>query len=185
MQKKLKLKKSAVLLTSLVLVMTAVAGGTLAFLLDTADPVVNTFEPSEVPIEVHEDIKNGYKENVQIKNTGNVDAYIRAKVLVNWIDSEGNIVPSVPQEYTRTENTEMFAKNTGWVYYDEDGFYYYIRKVGSNESTDILIGECKMFYDGTDEPQYRLQVDIIAQSIQAEPSSVVETEWGIDPTTLN
>jgi len=186
MQKKLNFKKSAVLLTSLVLVMTAVVGGTLAFLLDTAGPVENTFTPSEVPIEVWEDVKNGYKENVQIKNTGNVDAYIRAKVLVNWVTTgdDGNkyIVPEsqMPAGYGK----DISYGTDGWKYNEEDGFYYYTSKVGSQVLTNNLINVCEMTYNGEGAPQYELQVDIIAQSIQAEPENVVLTEWGVNPESL-
>lgn len=47
-------KKSIALLASLVLVVGIAAGGTLAWLIDDTDPVVNTFSTSDVDIDLNE-----------------------------------------------------------------------------------------------------------------------------------
>ena len=38
------------------------------------------------------------KKNVTVTNTGNVDAFIRAAIIVTWKDSAGNIAATVPVE---------------------------------------------------------------------------------------
>lgn len=174
--------KSILLLASMILVIIAVVGGTLAFLLDTAGPVENTFTPSEVPIEVMEYLDGSTKSNVRIKNTGNVDAYIRAKVIVNWKKTTGEIVASVPAGYIY----DLESPETGWVLHN--GYYYFTSKVEPQTETETyLIPRCTVKMP--ENPEYELQVDIIAQSIQADGEDAngrtpAEIAWGVNPATL-
>ncbi len=54
-------KKTVALLLAVVLVLGAVVGGTLAYLMDTTSSVVNTFAAGDVDIELSETTGNSYK----------------------------------------------------------------------------------------------------------------------------
>ncbi len=167
-------KKIILLAVSLLLVMFAAIGGTVAYLIDTTGEVKNTFVPASVPPEVVEEIKDNVKKNVAIKNTGNVDAYIRVKVVVTWKDASGNVykdAPKVITDYTWT------AGDSKWKLYN-DGFYYYTEPVPAGKSTAVLFTDCAP-KPGKAPEGYSLSVDIHAQSVQAEPADVVEKTWGV------
>ena len=82
-------------------VVVVLAVPTLAFLLSRTDPVVNSFQPSKVTCEINETFENGVKTDVSVKNTGNTTAYIRASIVVSWVDESGNIsaVPPLANTY--------------------------------------------------------------------------------------
>ena len=187
--KKRMKKRSVILLSSLLLLVGLAVGATLAYIFADSGRLTNTFTPAEVKCEVKEDYNWKVKENVQIQNTGNVDAYIRAMVFVNWMDvSTSQIVPTpeggdISYEYDRTK----------WVLHT-DGYYYYTAKVPKDGLTTNLINSIEpptLPQDVTDAAngnayasRYMLNVEIIAEAIQAEPKDVVTTYWHVDPTTL-
>ena len=156
-------KKSLLLVAGIVLMLTIAIGGTIAYIVTNTPPVVNTFTPGEVPIPVDESFTDGVKSDVKITNGGNVPAYIRAKIIVTWKDANGNvsaIKPVLGTDYNMSIGDD-------WTKAD-DGFYYYIVRVGAGERTNPLITSCTKAA-GTNPPAgYDLSVEIIAESIQAE-----------------
>lgn len=168
-------KKVILLAVSLVLILSAAIGGTVAYLIDQTGSITNTFTPAKVTPEVKEDFGNNVKNNVQIKNKGDIPAYIRVKIVVTWKDEHGNVygaAPKVGTDYTWTmpENSKWFLKG---------GFYYYSEPVAAKGTTEILFTDCKL-KDGVKAPEgYNLSVDIHAQAIQAEPTTAVTSAWGV------
>ena len=62
-------------------------------------------DSSKVACLVEETFKNNVKSNVQVKNTGDAAAYLRAAVLVTWQDASGNVLGTAPvagQDYSIT-----------------------------------------------------------------------------------
>ena len=165
-----KLSKSTALTISLALVFLAVIGGTVAYLIDTAGPVTNTFTPSNIDITVDENFEGKVKENVQIKNTGDTAAYIRAKIVVTWkktvkvngedIEFVFSDTPELGTHYT------MELNNSAWIK-GSDGFYYYLSPVSPESSTSNLINKAT-WIKACDDTSYSLSIDIISQAIQAD-----------------
>ncbi|MBP3625915.1 MAG: hypothetical protein J6J05_08860, partial [Peptococcaceae bacterium] len=186
-------KKSAVLLIALALIVTVGVGSTLAYLIDTSTEVTNTFQPSEVTCRVDETFKDNVKSAVRIQNTsdtGDVDAYIRAAVIVTWkkyvTDENGKIIECVAGEkpISKAENEAdydyeiTYNLSSGWVK-GTDGYYYYTSPVPVDAFTNYLIENCKL-KDGVTPPSgYYLSVEIVAEAIQAEPADAVEKAWGV------
>ena len=181
-----KSKKKWMLLVSLVMLLTITVGGTLAYITTSDDPVKNIFTTSQVPISVQEDLFDGtVKNNVKIQNDGNTDAYIRAAVVVTWKDSSGNVYaikPEVGVDYQVT-----FPGDTGWVYREADGFYYYTASIAPNNQTGVLLTNCKPLKSAPADG-YTLCVEIVAESVQAKGVDngvkAVVKAWGVDPETL-
>lgn len=175
------MKRSLVLVVSVLALVLAVAGGTLAWLSANTTPVTNTFTPAQVSCTVEENFNGTTKENVQIKNTSNIDAYIRAYVVVTWKNAEGEVYGKLP--VAGTDYTIEYATGTGW---DEgsDGYYYYTSPVAANDGlTGVLIEKCEL----TGNPPadgYSLSVEIIAEAVQSQPDSAVQQAWGVVPSTL-
>lgn len=168
-KRRLRWNRSFVLMASVVVLLAGAVGGSLAYLTTNTADVVNTFTPGEVPPTIEETFDGQTKENVKVTNTGNVEAYIRAAVVVNWVDDKENIV-SNPEGH---EYEIVWAK-TGWVD-GGDGYFYYTKPVAAGDSTGELIGSAYP----TAGTQYKLQIEIMAQSIQSVPTSVVTEKWGV------
>lgn len=167
-------KKIILLAVSLLLVMFAAIGGTVAYLIDSTGEVKNTFVPASVPPEVVENIEGNVKKDVAIKNTGNVDAYIRVKVVVTWKNEAGDVYKEAPK--AGTDYTWTIPVDAAWK--ELNGFWYYTKPVAAGESTANLFTDCKPL-EGKAPEGYSLSVDIHAQSVQAEPADVVEKTWGV------
>lgn len=138
-------KKPLTLFVALVLLLTLAVGGSLAWLVSD-DKVQNTMVPGQVPIEIKEDIKDNVKESITIKNTGNIDAYIRVAVVANKVDKDGNITIGTAPTLELGADWQKL----------EDGYYYYKGVVAPDASTDSL-GSIS-FVDA--------EVNILAESIQ-------------------
>ena len=172
----MKTKKPVALVALLVLLCCTVAG-TLAYLVDSTDPVTNTFTPASVSTEVNEDFDGITKSNVTIKNTGNIDAYIRATVVVNWADKDGNVYGgAVPTDKGDKKDYDLTLKaNNGWIK-GADGYYYYIHPVAPKGSTTVMFENITQL---TADPAegYGLQITILADGIQSEPGTTVVRVW--------
>ena len=179
-------RKPVALILALVLVLGIAIGGTIAWLTAQTPAVVNEFDPAEVTTRIDEDITKtvGVKQNVRIQNTGDIDAYIRAAVVITWKDSQGNIcgeLPTVDTDYTITYNTAVQeAYGDGQWVLGPDNFYYWTKPVKSvaqdadNCYTGVLITECKQLKTNG---EYTLNVEILGSGIQSVPANVVTTEW--------
>lgn len=177
-------KKALTLLVCLVMLVAVTVGGTLAYLMASTQPVKNEFAPSKVSCAVVEDPFDGTKKtNVQIRNTGNTKAYIRAAVVVTWKNDKGEIYAATPQE--NTDYTITFNSNNDW-FDGNDGFWYHRTEiapcthVGDQEHsgcmTGVLINSCAPVADRAPSGYY-LSVEIVASAIQSAPDSVVGKEW--------
>ena len=139
-------KKPLTLFVALVLLLTLTVGGSLAWLVSD-DDVTNSMVPGQVPIEIVEQIDGTTKTSITIKNTGNIDAYIRVAVVANKVDKDGNI--TIGTAPTLNLNTDKWQQLS-------DGYYYYKGVVAPGASTDSL-GSIS-FVDA--------EVNILAESIQ-------------------
>ena len=181
-------------------------GGTIAFLSAESGIVTNEFTPGKVTTAVMEDTFDGaVKTNVFVKNTGNVEGYIRADVVVTWQNENGHVYGSAPVSKLDATGDEPYnyeivlsdSENDGksgeWKLAD-DGFYYWTEPVKSMAEaegdcgTGYLILSCKQVGDAP-APGYFLCVEIIASGIQSLPASVVADEWksgvsGVEDGTL-
>ena len=167
-------KKVILLAVSLLLILSAAIGGTVAYLIDQTGSITNTFTPANVTPHINEEFNGSVKKDVKITNTGDIPAYIRVKVVVTWKDEHGNVYGAAPKagtdyNWTMLENSKWFLK---------DGFYYYSEPVAAEGTTDVLFTDCKPLAGRAPEG-YNLSVDIHAQAIQAEPANAVTEAWGV------
>ena len=190
------INKKSIIITSVILLLLVAVGTTLAYVFTETEPVENTFIPSQVSCAVVENGKepvsgslvniSDSKNNVQIQNTGDTDAYIRVAVTVNWMNADGTRVwaqkPIQNTDYTITYN----LSENGW-FDGGDGFYYYSKAVSPtspNNLTEILISNAALMSGvtapvGTDNTQYYLSIEIVASAIQSTPASTVSDQWGV------
>ena len=187
----MKTKQPVALLALLVLLCCTVAG-TVAYLVTSTDPVTNTFTPAHVSTEVNESFTGGVKSNVTIKNTGDIPAYIRAAVIINWADANGNVygggtpaasTKEVTGDYTISYNTDGSWKQIG-------DYWYYTKPVAADSLTEKALIESCSPVAGKAPEGYNLQVTILADGIQADGvgsngKTPMEDAWGVTPGQLN
>lgn len=175
---RIRMNKLAILFIAVVMLIGAVVGSTVAFLVTETAPVENKFSYAKLSTEITEDLTGTTKSNVQVKNTGNTAAYIRAAYVVTWRDMSGNIVPSVPDDYSYklTENPDGKWKKI-------DDYFYYPTPVEPESSTLGSLLTCTVTHP--DNPEYVLNVEILASTIQSTPANAVTEAWGVTPSSSN
>lgn len=170
-----KFNKRVVTVVVLCLCITLCAvGGVLAYLSDITDPLENTFVPTKVTCSVEETFENGLKSNVKVRNTGDVNAYIRATVIATYVSDDGKVHSKAP-----IEGVDYIINWSGkkWLL-GSDGFWYYSDAVAPSALTDNLIETAK---EGVVFEGYSLNLQIIATAIQSDPDAAVQSAWGITP----
>lgn len=178
---RIRMNKLAILFIAVVMLIGAVVGSTVAFLVTKTAPVENKFTYASVSCAVSESFNGTTKEKVQIQNTGTTDAYIRATYVVNWLNKDGTIAASVPEgyEYKLTENPDG-----KWTYNPNDGYFYYWTPVAPGGLTDGSLVNCTVTMQ-PDNPQYILSVEILATAVQSTPAKAVQEAWGVTPPSGN
>ena len=156
-------RKSLLLLAGIALLLAAAVGLTSAYLIARTDSVENVFDPGNVSIEVNETFANGVKSNVTLKNTGNVTARIRTKIVVTWKDEAGNVSAVAPVQDTDYQMT----MGSGWTL--KDGTWVCDTAVAPGASTPVLIASCEATAGRAPEG-YGLSVEILGEAVQNEPA---------------
>ena len=180
-------KKRKYLMTALlVLCVIAAVGGTVAFMLKKAQKK-NTFQVAQVNCEVHEEMdeaehaNNGNfngttKSDICVKNTGNIDEFIRIRLVSYYVDNSGAIVGRASSDYP------ALTLKSGWIA-GANHTYYYTQPVVANASTTILCEpitlRTKTLVDGTEVKQV---IEVFAEAIQANPEKAVTEAWGVTVT---
>ena len=177
-KQRIRMNKLAILFIAVVMLIGAVVGSAVAFLVTETAPVENKFSYAKLSTEITESFDGATKSNVQIKNTGDTAAYIRATYVVTWRDMSGNIVPSVPDGYTYT-----LTENPDGKWKKIDDYFYYPTPVEPKSSTLGSLLTCTVTHP--DNPEYVLNVEILASTIQSTPANAVTEAWGVTPSSGN
>ena len=165
----IRMNRTAVLLIAIILLISTAVGSTVAFLATKTEPVENSFEYANVSCKVTQNCDTD-GSIVQVKNTGTISAYIRAAVVANWIDVDGNIAASVPKGYSY----DLTCSSGSWAQ-GKDGFFYYLLPVAPGASTEGNLLTCTVTCPET--PEYTLSVEVLAEAIQSTPASAVNEAW--------
>lgn len=140
--------------------------GTIAYM-QVDNHISNSFTVAKLSIELNEKFDRKEKSNVTIGNTGDVPAYIRAAIVVNWKDADENVISADESDYSITMGSE-------WIQ-GADGYWYCKKPTYAGQPSPVLIVNCKP--EAVKEGQH-LCVDILAQGVQAEPTAAVRELWG-------
>lgn len=163
--------RAVVLVLALILLSSAIVG-TLAYLTDKTEGIINTFVPSSVPNTPEETIKNNAKTSITIKNEGNINAYIRVKLVTYRVNDSGSHIGG-------TATIPTFTLGDNW--FEQGGYYYYKLPVAPNASTEDLIGTNSSIplQNYTDADGGKQVIEVISESIQSVPTTTVESAWGV------
>ena len=146
-----------------VLLLALAIGGTLAWLSTKDAPIQNKFLPTKVTCEVTEkfDGSTGVKSNVNVKNTGTIDAFIRVKLVT----------------YRTNDHGPAFTLGANWVKYGD--YYYYTKPVAPNQKPETnLTDSMTLIGSYLDTDGGKQAVDVMAEAIQSVPEDAVKAAWG-------
>ena len=164
-------RATAMLLATVMLFALAV-GGTIAWLTDKDRPLVNTFDPSKVTCEVQEKFDGKVKSDVNVKNTGDIDAFIRVKLVTYRTNDAG-------QHIGGTAALPQFTLGANWVEYN--GYYYYTLPVAPGDNPATKLTDSMTLTESYDDADGGHQsIDVMAEAIQSVPEDAVKAAWGAD-----
>lgn len=159
--------RKAALILSLCLIFALAVGTTFALLKANTAPVENTFTAAKSGTDIVEKLDGSQKTSIAVKNTGTAVSYVRVKLVMNWVDDNGN-VSAEPVNITPSITADWF---------EQDGIYYYKMPVAAKDFTTNLL-KTPITQDAAPEG-YHLEVTVLAESIQAAPSTAVEGAWAV------
>ena len=165
--------RMATVVLSLVLLLALAVGGTVAWLNARMPKVTNTFTPAHVTCEVEEafDKTTGVKTDVNVKNTSDIDVYIRVKLVTYRTNDAG-------QHIGGTAELPAFTLGENWV--EKDGYYYYTLPVAPGKTPAANLADKMTLtasYDDADGGKQAL--DVMAEAIQSTPEEAVADAWGV------
>lgn len=163
-------RATAMLLATVMLFALAV-GGTIAWLIDKDSPLVNTFDPSKVTCEVQEKFDGKVKSDVNVKNTGDIDAFIRVKLVTYRTNDAG-------QHIGGTAALPQFTLGANWFEYN--GYYYYTLPVAPGDNPATNLTDSMTLTESYDDADGGHQsIDVMAEAIQSVPAEAVGQAWGV------
>ena len=169
-----KYRKSGVLIVSLILLLTLAVGGTVAYLMDATDLLVNTFKPTEADIEIEEEFDDNVKSVVTVVNKKDFPVFVRATFAIYWTDTKGVIV-----EPNTCKHSDVVVAEP-WVEYPAgSGIYYYPYELPVGEETTNLLADPIRVEIMPEGVEYNLVVEVISEAIQAMPREAVKEAWGV------
>lgn len=155
-----------------VMLLALAIGGTVAWLTSSTGPITNTFTPSHVSCAVDEEFdgRSGVKSDVRVKNTSDIPAFIRVKLVTYRTNGKG-------QHIGGTAELPVFNPGSGWV--EHNGYYYYTQPVQPDAYTGNLINTITLaHYDDADGGHQA--IDVMAEAIQSVPEAAVKEAWGFE-----
>lgn len=171
-EKTLRTGRVTAIVMATVLLLALAIGGTVAWLSTQDTPITNTFTPSKVACEVQEEFNSttGVKSNVNVRNTGDTQAFIRVKLVTYRTNNEGKHIGG-------TAEIPNFNPGAGWVKHGD--YYYYTKPVEPDQAPDdALINSIPLKESYEDADGGHQAIDVMAEAIQSVPEAAVKAAWG-------
>lgn len=155
-----------------------------------------TLRVNDVNVTITDQFTTAEKNNVQIKNTGNTAAFIRAAIIGQWVDDDnqpifgftdyvGGIptpetIPSWHQDFVNGIGyfgsfTNLALPDRNWVKNSADGYYYYTVPVEPDKYTNALFDKYTIvtahipkMYVGGIYKNCHLLIEVATQAISAK-----------------
>lgn len=167
-----KKKVSAIIAVAIILNVTLI--GSIAYLIDKTEEIVNIFNPGTVTTDVEEEFENNIKSSIKVKNTGNTESYVRVALVAYRVevDADGNVVKRIGGN----ADVPSFELAANWVKYGDH--YYYTLPVPAGGEVELLASPITLqSYDDADGGVQA--IDVMASGIQANPAKAVNESWGV------
>ena len=157
--KMLRTGRLTTMVIATVLLLALAIGGTLAWLSTKDAPIQNKFNGT-----------TGEKTDVNVKNTGTIDAFIRVKLVTYRTNDQG-------QHIGGTASLPSFDLGANWVKYGD--YYYYTKPVAPNQKPGTNLADSMTLVGSyMDTDGGKQAIDVMAEAIQSVPEAAVKAAWG-------
>jgi hypothetical protein len=180
-------KPIPILILLAVVAVSALIIGVVAYMFRQSPKIENTFIPAIVTCSVKETFENNKKTSVTVENTGDIEVYIRLRVVAYWQDSKGNVVAKTSP--TLKFDGEWGYNSNAWIYDKESQTFYHKKPVAVGNSTEELIPASKSItlepVSTTDDNgitfTYNPVITFVAEAIQSLPNDAdgAVSKWGV------
>lgn len=167
-------KKFLIFLFCTLFVAISLVCAVFAYMFKQTNTVQMPLEPARVTCAVDETFDGTNKTKIAVKNTGNIDAYLRVRLVSYWVNEDGEIMPEESQ-------MPAYKVSSGWIKLG-DHTYYYKDPIAPNAQTPnlLLVEEGKSPMQLTTSPDgYQQVVVVFAEAIQANPHDAIKEAWGV------
>lgn len=168
-----KRKILSIILIAALIVDVLLCGTVIAYMFRQTEYKDNQFTPAQVSCSVSELFDGVKKTSIQVQNTGNIDAYLRVRLVSYWV------------RITENGMTEIVAKPSvmpqiniasGWIP-GSNNTYYYQSAVDPNAFTGNLLSSAIQLEK--DDDGYLQVIEVFAEAIQSEPKNAVTDSWRV------
>lgn len=158
------------------LLLAALCGTVLAYMFRVTEPIENIFAPAYVDCEVAEatDSQMTEKSSITVKNTGNIDAYLRVRFVSYWVRVTDDGKPEI---VSKPSQMPEFKIADGWIDGGDDT-YYYKSPVAPDQFTGELLADGEKI-PLAEQDGYRQVIEVFAEAIQSDPASSVVDSWSV------
>lgn len=165
------------LLPMILAVLVVLCGTVIAYMFSRTEVKENEFIPAEVHCVVNKESVSGRyftaHDTVIAKNAGNINAYLRVRLVSYWVDKEDHIVGTLPSP---TVTVDMAS---GWLKGSDDT-YYYTKPIAPGDWTpQLLHSPIVLQTQGTAPDEYYQVVVILGEAIQSLPANAVTDSWHV------
>lgn len=172
------MKKRRFVLPIFLIIWLLICGVAVAYMVTRMESQKRLFVPAEVSCVVEEatDSPITQKSSIKVKNTGNIEAYIRVRLVSYWVQEIEGKTEIIAKESEMSD----FTVGTGWVRGSEDTFYY-VNPIEADGLTSNLLGSELLLEEEENEDGTicRQVVEVFAEAIQSKPEETVRTSWGV------
>ena len=166
----MKLRKTLLMVLALSLVLTlSLVGAMFAYMYKQTGSVTNTLVPANVACQVFEKFSGNTKTEIKVENTGNIDAYLRVRMVSYWVNDKGEIMP-------KESVMPAYAVSSDWIAQGNHTYCWKTPIAPGGLTPNLLTSSITL---GVSEEGYRQVVEVFAEAIQAEPLKAVEEAWSI------
>ena len=156
----------------------------MAYMFKRSEILDNQFVPASVQCAVTEVFENDTKTSVKVQNTGDIEAYIRLRIVTYWQDSKGNAVAITAPEIKFDDDWEYDTDN--WIYDEDEKTFYHKTPVAANGLTSELLAkdfegiklEKRTEIFNGEKYTYHPVITFVAEAIQSKPTAAV-LQWKV------
>ena len=134
-----------------------------------------TLRPTTVDVDVEDEVVNGVKKNLSLRNTGNKPAWMRVAIVGNWVDGNGKIVAP----WTQAQGTWAgggLGGSTKWAK-GADGFWYFKDPVPAGGTPSVNLFDTYTKPSTIPSGATKLIMDIAVQVIDVNAGATYTEAW--------
>lgn len=172
MKRPLNVRRLIPAILLLTLVLTLVCGTVYAYMFMRTGGENVTFQPARVSCTVEETFDGTIKSGITVTNTGNVDAYLRVRLVTYWIHGEGENAGKVAAESSPWLN---ITPANGWLEGTDNTFYYKVPVAPGKSTPSLFSGSITL----EQKDGLKQVIDVFAEAIQADPATAAMQSWHV------